>query len=285
MKVVLALPYERKDEFKQKYGKMLRWNPEDKVWSWIGGKGLPEELKEFLARSYYTPPVSGGPRLTIELVPKTCWFSNVRNHVSNEEWKAISRQVSCGALNRCQICGGRSPIGARVECHEVFLYDEQTRTQKLVSLVALCRPCHSVKHIGRTQMEGHEPEALVQLATVNGWTHEAPCGENVRRSSGRSILVLSRNISGSRSKRKAQRREGTGLRRRTTLSRKAEKHTIIFSGTTRYCERSRLPMNLCRDRPNRFLKEKSQNQSWERFSASCSHGNADFQTGSLALPL
>jgi hypothetical protein len=178
MKVVLALPYERKDEFKQKYGKMLRWNPEDKVWSWIGGKGLPEELKEFLARSYYTPPVSGGPRLTIELVPKTCWFSNVRNHVSNEEWKAISRQVSCGALNRCQICGGRSPIGARVECHEVFLYDEQTRTQKLVSLVALCRPCHSVKHIGRTQMEGHEPEALVQLATVNGWTHEQ-CAEYV----------------------------------------------------------------------------------------------------------
>lgn len=33
------------------------------MWSWIGGKGLP---KEFLARSYYTPPVSG-PWLTIEL--------------------------------------------------------------------------------------------------------------------------------------------------------------------------------------------------------------------------
>jgi hypothetical protein len=31
MKIVLALPYERKDEFKQKYGKTLRWNPEDKI--------------------------------------------------------------------------------------------------------------------------------------------------------------------------------------------------------------------------------------------------------------
>jgi 5-methylcytosine-specific restriction endonuclease McrA len=172
MKMVLALPYERKDEFKQKYGKLLRWNPEDKVWTWVGREGLPEDLKEFLARSYYTPPVSGGPRLTIELVPKTCWFSNVRNHVSDQEWKAISRQVSCGALNRCQICSGRSPTGARVECHEVFSYHEEARTQKLVSLVALCRPCHLVKHIGWAQIKGHEPAALVQLAAVNGWTPE-----------------------------------------------------------------------------------------------------------------
>jgi hypothetical protein len=51
MKMVLALPYERKDEFKQKYGKLLRWNPEDKVWTWVGREGLPEDLKEFLARS------------------------------------------------------------------------------------------------------------------------------------------------------------------------------------------------------------------------------------------
>ena len=49
MKMVLALPYERKDEFKQKYGKTLRWNAEDKVWAWIGREGLPEDLKEFLA--------------------------------------------------------------------------------------------------------------------------------------------------------------------------------------------------------------------------------------------
>lgn len=59
------------------------------------------------------------PRLTIELVPKTCWFSNVRDRVSRQDWDRIRSQVYEQADRRCEVCGGR---GSRhpVECHEVW---------------------------------------------------------------------------------------------------------------------------------------------------------------------
>jgi hypothetical protein len=37
MKTPLVLPYERKDEFKQKYGKNLWWNAKEKAWTWEAG--------------------------------------------------------------------------------------------------------------------------------------------------------------------------------------------------------------------------------------------------------
>lgn len=33
------------------------------------------------------------PGLTIELGPQTCWFSNVRDQVSPQDWDRIRRQV------------------------------------------------------------------------------------------------------------------------------------------------------------------------------------------------
>ena len=83
MKTPLVLPYERKDEFRQKYGKNLWWNAKEKAWTWVGDRDVPEDLKRFVARTFYMPPANG-PRLTIELIPETCWFSNIRNHVDRE---------------------------------------------------------------------------------------------------------------------------------------------------------------------------------------------------------
>ena len=108
------------------------------------------------------------PKLTIEFVPKTCWFSNVRDHVPSIVWKQISAAVADKAGWRCEICGGQ---GHRhpVECHEVWHYDDKTQTQKLVRLSALCPSCHSVKHIGLAWKQGREKEALEHLAKVNQW--------------------------------------------------------------------------------------------------------------------
>ena len=57
-------------------------------------------------------------RLTVELVPSTCWYTNVRSHVPKAVWDRLRRQVAAEAGDRCEICGGR---GRRwpVECHEV----------------------------------------------------------------------------------------------------------------------------------------------------------------------
>jgi hypothetical protein len=111
------------------------------------------------------------PKLTIELVPQTCWFSNVRDQVSRGDWDRIRSQVSEKAGRRCEVCGGR---GNRhpVECHEVWEYDEQAGVQRLIRMVALCPACHEVKHIGLAGIRGRGEIARDHLARVNDWAPE-----------------------------------------------------------------------------------------------------------------
>lgn len=112
-----------------------------------------------------------GVRLTVELVPKTCWYSNVRSNVTEQEWDRLRKPIYIHAGWVCQICGGR---GERhpVECHEIWQYDDAESVQRLTGLIALCPPCHEVKHIGRAGKIGRGLEARKHLATVNGWTPE-----------------------------------------------------------------------------------------------------------------
>lgn len=108
------------------------------------------------------------PKLTIELVPKTCWYSNVRSNVPKDEWDIIRRQAYKDAGNVCEICGG---VGRRhpVECHEVWSYDNKNKIQTLVRMTALCPSCHEVKHIGRAQIYGRLSRARSHLMHVNDW--------------------------------------------------------------------------------------------------------------------
>ncbi|HEY0003805.1 MAG TPA: HNH endonuclease [Pyrinomonadaceae bacterium] len=109
--------------------------------------------------------------LTIELVPKSCWYKNVRSHVSRDEWERLKAHTFGRARRVCEICGGK---GSRwpVECHEVFSYDDASRVQKLERLIALCPRCHEVKHIGLAGVRGRRREAVAHLARVNNWSRE-----------------------------------------------------------------------------------------------------------------
>lgn len=109
------------------------------------------------------------PRLTIELVPSTSWFENVRSLVSPGEWDALRKATYQAAGHRCEICGGRGSKWP-VECHERWEYDETTRVQKLVGLIALCPDCHRVKHFGLARVKGEQEQAGQWLMKVNGWT-------------------------------------------------------------------------------------------------------------------
>lgn len=51
------------------------------------------------------------PRLAVELVPRSSWYSNVRSHVSDAEWDRLRKPVYQRAGSRCEICGGRGPRG------------------------------------------------------------------------------------------------------------------------------------------------------------------------------
>ena len=77
-------------------------------------------------------------KLTIELVPKTCWFSNVRDHVSVAQWDTIRKQVYVKANYFCQICGSRGTKWP-VECHEVWDYDDKKHIHERTLLsVTVC---------------------------------------------------------------------------------------------------------------------------------------------------
>jgi 5-methylcytosine-specific restriction endonuclease McrA len=124
----------------------------------ITEKDLDEDARAFRAR----------PKLTVELVPETCWYSNIRSEVSNEDWDRIRKPLFRKAGYRCEICGGRGKLHA-VECHEVWHYDDARHVQTLERMIVLCPSCHQVKHIGLAQIQGHLEEAMAHLARVNGW--------------------------------------------------------------------------------------------------------------------
>lgn len=96
-----------------------------------------------------SPAGSAIMRLSIELIPATCWYTNVRSSVTKEQWNYIRKQVYTAAYDTCEICGG---VGNEwpVECHEVWDYDDVNHVQKLERMIALCPDCHAVKHSGRS---------------------------------------------------------------------------------------------------------------------------------------
>ena len=110
-------------------------------------------------------------KLTIELVPQGQWGANLRSELPRKEWDRLRKSVYKAANYRCEVCGGKGPKWP-VECHERWEYDESTKVQSLVGLIALCPPCHEVKHIGRAGVMGRSAHALAHLMKVNEWGSE-----------------------------------------------------------------------------------------------------------------
>ena len=110
------------------------------------------------------------PRLTVELVPKTCWGRNLRRVIAKEEWNNL-RKILDAFSGQCTICGNgdwNSPL----HLHEVWSYDVEHKIQKLVKLQPICSACHDAKHWGRAAKVGLGEAALQHLATVNNWPLE-----------------------------------------------------------------------------------------------------------------
>lgn len=112
--------------------------------------------------------------LHCELVPKTCWYSNVRDHTTQTQWDKIRNVCYKLANYRCEICGdtgihqGRKH---RCEAHEIWKYDDVNRLQTLIGLISLCPRCHEVKHYGRATILGNDKRARFHLKYINShWT-------------------------------------------------------------------------------------------------------------------
>ncbi len=104
-------------------------------------------------------------KLNFELVPDSCWYSNLRSALPARAWDIIRKKAYARAGGKCMICGAPT---SRLEAHEQWEYDDERGIQKLKNVVAVCRACHEVIHIGRTTLMGREREASEHYMKVNG---------------------------------------------------------------------------------------------------------------------
>lgn len=172
-RIWLDVPYAEKAEAK-KAG--ARWDPAAKRWyaprpgmaglePWAAAPDIPDLLPD--------EDRSLGSGLFVDLVPSTCWFTNVRSCVAQKDWERLRRMITRRAGSRCEACGAGVDREAKrwLEAHERWVYDETRRVQTLKRLICLCTDCHTVTHFGYAQVRGIEDRAFAHLMKV---THMSP---------------------------------------------------------------------------------------------------------------
>jgi len=109
-------------------------------------------------------------KLTIELVPKTCWYTNVRSEVTRSVWDKIRKKSYAAADHKCEVCedvGTDQGYRHKLECHEIWDYNDVNKTQTLAGFISLCPRCHKCKHPGLAQIKGEMDIVISQLMKVN----------------------------------------------------------------------------------------------------------------------
>lgn len=129
-KIYLNVPYFQKDDVKSRGAK---WDAERKKWYVLSSANLAP-FQPWLPSSAVEER-----HLTIELVPNTCWYSNVRSNVAKKDWDTLRYHTYKQASHRCEICGG---VGQQhpVECHEIWDYDDQQHIQTLTGCSVSSKP-------------------------------------------------------------------------------------------------------------------------------------------------
>ncbi len=168
----LDVPFAEKDAAK---AAGARWDPEAKRW-WAP-PGREQNLAQWQPLPPLADPLPGedrnfGTGLFVDLVPSSCWFTNVRSCVSPGDWDRLRRLVYGRADNRCEACGSLADPSQALylEAHERWSYDDVTHVQALRRLICLCSACHLSTHMGFANVRGRTEEATAHLMAVNNWT-------------------------------------------------------------------------------------------------------------------
>lgn len=119
----------------------------------------------------------GGNDLFIDLIPSNCWFSNVRTNIKGSCWNKLRKLVYERVDNICECCGvkdEKKSLETRLEAHERWFYDDVTKTQKLMRIIALCKLCHLATHFGYANLPhvNRGEEAKQHFMKVRNFTEE-----------------------------------------------------------------------------------------------------------------
>ncbi|MYV47897.1 DUF5710 domain-containing protein [Streptomyces sp. SID2888] len=172
-RIWLDVPYAEKDQAK---AAGARWDPAAKRW-YAPRKGMTA-LQPWAAAPDVPDLLPGedrtlGEGLFVDLVPSSCWFTNVRSCVTPRDWERLRRMITRRAGMRCEACSAAENRDAKrwLEAHERWVYDDATRVQRLKRLICLCTDCHTVTHYGYAQVRGLESKAFAHLVKVTGMSH------------------------------------------------------------------------------------------------------------------
>ncbi|GAA1214038.1 DUF5710 domain-containing protein [Prauserella alba] len=190
----LDVPFGEKDAAK---AAGARWDPEAKRW-YAPRPGMVE-LEQWAAQPDVPTLLPGedrsfGSGLFVDLVPSSCWFTNVRYCVAERDWERLRRMMLARANHRCEVCDRREDRRVKrwLEAHERWAYDNATTTQTLRRLIILCSDCHRTTHFGLAEVRGLDREAFDHLIAVTGMTvrqgqaHVDRAKETWRRRSARN---------------------------------------------------------------------------------------------------
>jgi hypothetical protein len=114
----------------------------------------------------------GGQALFVDLIPSSCWFTNVRSSIKPKEWEGLRQVLLNRADHQCEICGVKHLPKRPLEAHERWAYHDQLHLQKLTRLLMLCKSCHRTTHFGLAQKMGFGEMALKHLMKVNQWDRQ-----------------------------------------------------------------------------------------------------------------
>lgn len=196
-RIYLAVPFVEKDEAKS-FG--AKWDGECKKWycenNYKNYKVLLEKWKindtpiELIGEDREF----GGNTLFIDLVPSTCWFSNVRSCIHPKDWDRVRNHIYERTNYTCECCGintKEDTTNGQLEAHERWNYDEEKKIQKLMRIIALCHQCHQSTHMGLAGLRGKDEEAMTHLQKVKNITQSEACKE--RNESGILHRIMSQH--------------------------------------------------------------------------------------------
>jgi len=171
VKSFLDVPFDDKNEAKSLGA---RWDGREKRWyapservaascaRWAAKPDLPDLLPGE-DRSF-------GEGLFVDLVPSSCWFTNVRSCVSQADWERLRRMIIKRAGGRCEVCRvGEDREDERwLEAHERWDYDDVKQVQTLKRIICLCTDCHRSTHYGFAMINGDEGWVFDFLMEIRG---------------------------------------------------------------------------------------------------------------------
>lgn len=109
-------------------------------------------------------------KINFSLIPRAAYGQKLKSVTGEREWLSISTKIREKADYVCSCCGERHPEPYGTHAHEIWEFNQRTKTQKLKDIVCVCANCHEVIHFLNSKL----PQATLvdRYITINDMSKE-----------------------------------------------------------------------------------------------------------------